>query len=207
MKYILPLLFAFLLVFSLITMYFLLHVDQHVVSDQSLEPDEPTVISQAPVMVATDRVGSVFSGATQVNGDARITLLQVSRVTTFQPYHVRDMDPPQDYVKGLEIIMLVEHLVDKPHELFHIGPIVFTVDGNPVPIKVGVVAGGYGVLHEYEQARSLAMYQLPSVENPEDARVVKRFIRGLVPEGDRIDIEINVGYDDSLRFRFRNIPI
>jgi len=160
-------------------------------NDQEAQPDPLSMVYQA----------------SQVRGQVRVTLLEIGRVTAFQP----SGNLPASSIPGLRIVYLVECIgpdsirnwvtKEPTYPLFAKGKKLQPRLPTGMPPGSNTQAIPF---NEYQADRST----LPAPENPDRAAVYVSFYRGnIAPEG-AVELHLTAGFNDrSDEFIFQNLHI
>jgi hypothetical protein len=106
----------------------------------------------------------------QQQGDVKVTLLQVSRTTSFTPEPVQaEAEAGAWAVPGVEVVYVVERLGDAPLGQLTIGGVRFLIDGEQVRPIPAVVAGGTSSTRHWTAADPATDLALPPVASPDRA--------------------------------------
>jgi hypothetical protein len=171
-----------------------------------------TILAGVGLLVAVCFAGGK-DGAVQVpvtyksvrqRGQIKVTLLKVSRIALFD---IADASGNARLVTGVEVSYLVEDLkagpprqikIDAP-KCFIAGKLVDTVDGlNQVIVEKP---------EPWWATDSQTAVARPKVASAEHTRLERDYVRGVVPEGDHVDLTIEAGVDEMLTFNFANVPL
>jgi|APSaa5957512622_1039677.scaffolds.fasta_scaffold50343_2 hypothetical protein len=149
----------------------------------------------------------VFSPS-QVQGTTRVTLLEVSRVTTFASEHLAPgADDKIRAIPGLKVVFRVENLAPSATKDLHEGGIKVLVGDDPLPTHPMVIPGGNSLVEPLKQQLRNG-FQIDGMrEGASQAALCYEYIRGLSVSVDRVHLEIRVGFDKLHVFRFKNVPL
>lgn len=137
-------------------------------------------------------------------GDVKVTLLKVARITSFSP---ADANGRSSIVPGVEVIYAVEDIGAMPLRRFQVGGVKCLVAGKPAVTIAGVVAGGQGVTEPWSATDAETGLDRPEVASAERTRLRREYLRGIVLDRDRVDLHIGTGFGDLQTFRFESVPL
>ncbi len=137
-------------------------------------------------------------------GDVKVTLLKVARITSFSP---ADANGRASVVPGVEVTYAVEDIGAMPLGRFHVGGVECFVAGEPAVTMAGVVGGGQGVTEPWSAADAETGFDRPKVASAERSRLRREYLRGIVLGRDRVDLHIETGFGGLQTFKFENVPL
>lgn len=140
----------------------------------------------------------------QQQGDVKVTLLKVARITSFTP---ADANGHASLVPGVEVTYLVEDIGAMPPGQFHVGGVKCFVAGEPAVTMAGVVGGGHGVTEPWSATDAETGLDLPKVASADRARLRREYLRGIVLDRDRVELHIEIGFGALQTFKFENVPL
>ena len=141
-------------------------------------------------------------------GDTKVTLLQVTRVTTFSSEYLHD-NPGHRIraIPGIEVLYRLEWTgTAPPGDEFHRGSVKVFSKGKLVLYDQRVVAGGMGT-NDARGAATMTGFSIDFGPTQERTKIHHKYLRGINPQGDRVDLEIHVGFDQLQVFRFNDVPL
>src|SRR5690606_34638006 len=142
----------------------------------------------------------------------RVTLLQCSRVTTFSNEYGFDDSPhqgprPMRAIPGMQVDVMVEVLPPlKVTDLVHSG-IEFYVAGKRVDALPNVTGGGEGVWTTWDCYNGPANVKITKPANPEHSYVQAEYLRGVVIDSDKVDVQVNIKPRDGRPVVFKGVPL
>jgi hypothetical protein len=140
----------------------------------------------------------------QQQGDVKVTLLNVARIMSFDP---PDASGRARLIPGVAITFAVEDTGAMPLGLFHFGAVKCFVAGEPAVTMTGVVAGGHSITRPWSAVDAETGLDHPEVASAERTRLRREYLRGVVLEGERVDIHIETGFGGLQTFKFENVPL
>jgi hypothetical protein len=151
----------------------------------------------------------------RVQGDVRVVLIEVSKVTMFGNENLRnhpDKGSAIVAVPGMRITYLIESLGEEPLKTWGTlsAPVVtVTGSGESVTRHVAenIVPGGTDFQTDYSNFHGVGV-RLPQVTNNKRALVRVVWQRGVRARSSQIDIKLNAGFNEHReKFVFQNVPL
>jgi hypothetical protein len=137
-------------------------------------------------------------------GDVKVTLLKVARITSFIPANANGR---ARIVPAVEVTYAVEDVGSTPLGQFHVGGVKCFVKGKPAVTTSNVVGGGQGVTEPWSATDAESGLERPRVASAQRSRLRREYLRGIVVDRDRIDLHIETGFGDLQTFKFENVPL
>lgn len=168
------------------------------------------VICVGALCVGASRPEAGYSPAefqvVQEIANTKVTLLQISRVTAFTRQSNENETEFREFTPGVEVIYLVEQIDNGPNAEAHHGTAQFLENGTPLQPAEGIVSGGAGSMETYSSSMHINGSDVPRVDDSARARIVRDYIRGVVPKGPTVDLRLQIGFGKLHDFSFSNVP-
>jgi hypothetical protein len=145
-------------------------------------------------------------------GDVKVTLLRVSRSTSFTDENITGDAGADDKtiraVPGLEVVYQVEILGTKQITGRTSGTPKFADPGKPPKQIDSVIPGGRSGGVKWRETDDATGVSTPAPADPTRTVIDDHYVRGTYVDGDTIDITINAGFNgDSKTFNFDGVPL
>jgi hypothetical protein len=144
----------------------------------------------------------------QVQGVTRVTLLEVSRVTSFSSeYLVREAGVNVRAIPGLKVVFRVERLGPPGSKDLCEGGVRVLMGGKTLSNHPMVIAGRNSLVEPVRGQLQTGFHVNGKKDGDNPVALCYEYIRGLsVPPG-RAHLVIRVGFDELHDFEFKNVPI
>jgi hypothetical protein len=144
----------------------------------------------------------------QVQGETRLTLLEIARVTSFSSeYLVREAGENVRAIPGLKIVFRVERLGHSGSNDLHEGGVSVLVEGKPLSNHPMVIAGGNSLVEPVKRQLQTGFHVDEKGDEGSPVMLCCEYIRGLSVPAGRAQLVIRVGFDKLHDFKFENVPI
>ena len=145
--------------------------------------------------------------AVQEIANTRVTLLQISQVASFTRQFNENEEEFRQFTPGVEVVFLVEQIGDGPKERTNHGGSRLFANGKPLLEADGVVAGGSGGVQAYSRSTLINGHELPDVNKPARAKIVRDYIRGVTADAPSLDLQLKFGFGELQSFDFSGVPL
>ena len=155
-----------------------------------------------------------ISSASVTHGDTRVTLLHIARTTSISNQYVRGNKEASGSlypIPGVYVEFLIERLGKVAIDIDsgpNISSIEFWTGGKKAQSTQFVVAGGTGTVSQYKSATNQFGFDPPTVEDLDRACLRQSSQRGIILNGDKVEVRIQTGFDGKNKwFAFKDIPL
>jgi hypothetical protein len=145
-------------------------------------------------------------------GDVKVTLLRISRSTSFTNESIANESNPDDKtiraVPGLEVVYQVEILGNKQITGHTSGTPQLTDPGKQSKRIETVIPGGRSSGNKWRDTDDATGFSTPVPADPARTIIDDQYLRGSYIDGDAVDITIKAGFNgDSKTFNFDAVPL